>query len=207
MSAPYRVVALRCSLECQCQVFLAREVGQSPEWIALVSCRRFSESRQRRLLVAVRNSQSSFSGAASYVSQHLWACLWCTSVRRVVLWRYLSTSPCGPIWMAVVGLCHLLPGPVCRMRLGCSTQPVCFVHVWCHGSCVARRQPVVAVELSRSVAMSWSSGSSGAVPGWTAVIVTECYGDRGWLGMDHCQSQYTFSWFVCRSSLRTPLSR
>ena len=32
-------------------------VGQSPEWIAFVSCCRFSESRQRRLVVAVRNSQ------------------------------------------------------------------------------------------------------------------------------------------------------
>ena len=84
VSAPFRVSALRYSLDGQCQVFLARKVGQTPEWIALVSCCRFSECRQSHLLVAVRNSQSSFSGAAGGVSQHLWACILCTSVRRVV---------------------------------------------------------------------------------------------------------------------------
>ena len=43
-------------------------VGQSPEWIAMVACCRFSECREDRLMVSVRNCYSSFSGAGGYMS-------------------------------------------------------------------------------------------------------------------------------------------
>ena len=66
MSAPFRVAALLCSVEAK---GVSRSgVGQSPEWIAMVACCRFSECREDRLLVSVRNCYSSFSGAGGYMS-------------------------------------------------------------------------------------------------------------------------------------------